>query len=87
MKKVIFGSILLLLVGLMIYTGFRVNYLNSNNKELEEKINSIKKDIDKAKEDSIKYENDYSTLEEESKDKQEELEIWKKAETKLEKAL
>ena len=87
MKKALFGSIVLILIGLMIYTNYTLNHLSNDNKELEEKIINIKKDIEKAKDDSIKYIEDEATLKEENKDKLEELEIWKKAQTKLEKAL
>ena len=87
MKKALFGSIVLILIGLMIYTNYTLNHLSNDNKELEEKIINIKKDIEKAKDDSIKYIEDEATLKEENKDKLEELKIWKKAQTKLEKAL
>ncbi len=87
MKKALFGSIVLILIGLMIYTNYTLNHLSNDNKELEEKIINIKKDIEKAKDDSIKYIEDEATLKDENKDKLEELEIWKKAQTKLEKAL
>lgn len=87
MKKVILTIIAVFLLLVMGYTTYRVNYLNNDNKSIKEKIINIKKDIDIEKENSIKYEGKLDSLKEESKDKEEEYNIWKKAVEKLEKAL
>ena len=87
MKKVILAIIAVFLLLVMVYTTYRVNYLTKDNKNLKEKIINIKKDTDKEKENSIRYGDNLDSLKEESSDKEEEYNIWKKAVEKLEKAL
>ena len=87
MKRSILYIITILLLVVMAYSTYRVYSLTEDNKRLEKDIVDIKKDIDIEKENSIKYEEEKDKILEESKDKDEELKIWQKAQEKLEKAL
>ena len=87
MRRIILSIIAIFLLIIMIYTGIRVNYIENKNKELKNKIITIKKDTDKEKENNVLYESKLDSLKEESNGKLEELEIWKKAVKRLEEAL
>ncbi len=87
MKRSILYIITILLLVVMAYSTYRVYSLDNDNKRLEKDIIDIKKDTDIEKENSIKYEEEKDKILDESKDKEEELKIWQKAQTKLEEAL
>ena len=87
MKRSILYIITILLLVVMAYSTYRVYSLDNDNKRLEKDIIDIKKDTDIEKENSIKYVEERDKVLDESKDKEEELKIWQKAQTKLEEAL
>lgn len=85
MKKVVIVIILLLAIGILVYSNISLNYTKSKNNNIKDDINSLNNDIKKAKENGNDIESKIDTLKENSKEKLEELSIWEKAVEKLEK--
>ena len=86
-KRLIFGVIFLIFLTAMIYSFFIIEFNKLEKKNIEKEITTLKKDISNIKKDNSNYNKEISKLKEDSNSKLEELEIWKKMETKLNQAL
>lgn len=65
----------------------KVRNMQIKNKKLQKEIVELKKDSKNIDNENTKYNEDIEKLKNEKKDKWEEVEIWEKAKSKLEKAL
>ena len=86
MKKVAL-SILFLLLGIIIYSSYKLIIIEKENIKLKSVIISITKDNKTIQNNNIDYKKQIDILKEEKKDKWEELEVWKKTKLEIEKAL
>lgn len=91
MKKVVLKIVLTLLllafIGITTYSSIELIDLKSKNEKATKEISEIENNIKNIKEENDNYESQIPTLEENSKEKIEEQEIWKKAKDKLKEAL
>ena len=86
MKKV-FIIVLSCLFIILIISYIKINITKTDNKDITNKINILKKDNEKIDKDILDNETKINTLKDKNKNKWEELETWKKTKVKLEKAL
>ena len=86
MKKVVLITICFIL-GIFIYSNIKLNEIKIDNQQLKDEIKKIENNNKKIEEDNLSYKEEISNIKEQNKDKWEELEIWNKAKSKLEKAL
>lgn len=91
MKKVVLKIVLTLLllafIGITTYSSIELIDLKSKNEKATKEISDVENNINNIKEENKNYEEQIPTLEENSKEKIEEQEIWKKAKDKLKEAL
>ena len=91
MKKVVLKIVLTLLllafIGITTYSSIELIDLKSKNEKATKEISEIENNIKNIKEENDNYESQIPTLEENSKEKIEEQEIWQKAKDKLKEAL
>ena len=91
MKKVVLKIVLTLLllafIGITTYSSIELIDLKSKNEKATKEISDVENNINNIKEENKNYEEQIPTLEENSKEKIEEQEIWQKAKDKLKEAL
>jgi len=91
MKKVVLKIVLTLLllafIGITTYSSIELIDLKSKNEKATKEISDVENNINNIKEENKNYEEQIPTLEENSKEKIEEQEIWQKAKNKLKEAL
>lgn len=80
-------SILFLLLGIIIYSSYKLIIIEKENIKLRSVINSVTKDNKTIKNSNINYQKQINILKDEKKDKWEELEEWKKTKIEIEEAL
>lgn len=84
MKKILLGLILILFVGVMIYSFMEVDRVNKKKDNLNKELASLEKTIQSLKEKNTDFETELENLKNDSKEKIEEYKIWEKAKQKLE---
>ena len=91
MKKVVFEVIFLVLLGIMIFlflfSSFKLNETKNKKSDMNKEISTLNSEIEKAKIDNESLNDELNELRENSKNKLEDVEIWKKAQEKLNQAL
>ena len=91
MKKVVLKIVLTLLllafIGITTYSSIELIDLKSKNEKATKEISDVENNINNIKEENKNYEEQIPTLEENSKEKIEEQEIWQKAQDTLKEAL
>ena len=87
MKKVVLLIIFITVLGSFSYSTYKVYLVKQENQKLQNEIINLEKDNGRIKEENITLESSINKLKEENKSKWEELELWKKTGSKLEKAL
>jgi len=85
--KIVLTLLLLAFIGITTYSSIELIDLKSKNEKATKEISDVENNINNIKEENKNYEEQIPTLEENSKEKIEEQEIWKKAKDKLKEAL
>lgn len=86
MKRIII-VFLLCILAIFIATSVKLEIVINDNNSINKKIDTLTKETNNIGDENTKYEKDIEELKEVNKEKWEELEIWKKTEEKITKAL
>ena len=86
MKKVVI-VFLLCILSIFIATSVKLEIVINDNNSINKKIDTLTKETNDISDENAKHKKDIEELKEVNKDKWEELEIWKKTEEKITKAL
>ena len=85
--KIVLALVLVAFIGITTYSSIELIDLKNKNEKTKKEISDVENNINNIKEENKNYEEQIPILEENSKEKIEEQEIWQKAKDKLKEAL